>query len=418
MNVDVVVIGAGLAGLAAARRLSRDGYRVRVLEARGRLGGRVFTRRPPGWEVPIEAGAEFVHEDPDVLVRELRAARLRLSEVPPRHRIAAGGGRLRDARRLWETVEEALEAPAGEEGPIDRLLRRRLRGEGREAIAYALQFVRGFHAADPARAGAQAIAGEGGASENRQIPRGYDRLVEHLAAPIVDLVRTGTEVTAIRWRRGGVEVSARSRAGWPIETLRARAALITVPLALLRTLRFSPRLPAEKRRAVATLATGKVVKLHLRFRRVLWARHEPLGIVHVPTGAFNAWWGRGDGVPVLVGWAGGPLADRVSGMDPEKILAIGCRVVADALGVPRGIFADALADGLVDDWARDPFARGAYSWVPVGARWAQAALGNPVADTLFFAGEATHTAGMNGTTAGALESAGRACVEIEAAVQA
>jgi monoamine oxidase len=159
-----------------------------------------------------------------------------------------------------------------------------------------------------------------------------------------------------------------------------------------------------------------VVKLHLRFRRVLWARHAPLGILHVPSSPFNAWWTRGEGVPVLVGWAGGPHADRLSGMDPERVLAIGCRVAADALGARREVFADALVDGVVDDWSLDPFARGAYSWVPVGARWAQAALGNPVADTLFFAGEATHTAGMNGTTAGALESADRACVEIEAAL--
>ncbi len=370
MRVDVAVIGAGLAGLAAARRLARRGLRVLVLEARGRLGGRVATRRQPGWEAPIETGAELVHEDPDVLVRALRAAHLRLSEVPPRHRIAVGHGRLRDATRLWDAVQEALEAPARDEWPIDALLRQRLSGQGREVIAFALQFVRGFHAAEPRRASAEALTGAGGASENRQMPRGYDHLVD---------------------------------------------VLVTVPLALYDTIRFVPALPARKRRAMRALATGNVVKLHLRFRRVLWQRHEPLGFVHVPGGPFNAWWGRGDGVPILVGWAGGPLADRLTGMDQEQILARGCHVAADAFGLRPADFADALVDGVVDDWARDPWARGAYSWVPVGARWAQPELGLPVDDTLFFAGEATHAAGMNGTTAGALETAQRACVEIEAA---
>jgi monoamine oxidase len=275
----------------------------------------------------------------------------------------------------------------------------------------------GFHAAEPARASAFALTGEGGASENRQIPRGYDHLVEHLAAPLLaaEAIRASTTVESIRWRAGRVEVTARSRAGAKLPTIRARAAVVTVPLALLRAgnVRFTPALPAPKRRAISALATGNVVKLHLRFRRVLWARHEPLGFVHVARGPFNAWWGRGDGVPVLVGWSGGPLTQRLRGLDDDAIVALGCGIAAEALGLRRADVADALVDAVVDDWSRDPYAGGAYSWVPVGARWAQAALGAPVADTLYFAGEATHTAGMNGTTAGALESGERAALEIE-----
>ena len=414
--LDVVVIGAGLSGLAAARRLLEAGYRIRVLEARGRLGGRVATRRLPGWDVVIESGCEFVHEDPDVLVRALRAARLRLTEIPPRQRIAVGGGRFRDGRRLFRAVQQALDAPAPDEQPIARLLRQRLDGPAERA--FGLAFVRGFHGADPGRASAEALTGEGGASENRQIPRGYDRLVAHLARPLrdADVIRESTAVTAVRWRRGRAEVAARSRAGWSIPDLAARAALVTVPLALLRSggPRFIPALPADKRRAVASLATANVVKVHLLFRRVLWERHEPLGIVNVPRGPVSAWWTRGVGVPVLVGWAGGPLADRLSGKPPEAILAAACQTAAGWLGVSPAAFAGELVDAVVDDWARDPLARGAYSWVPVGARWAQAALGNPIADTLFFAGEATHPAGMNGTTAGALEMGERAFHEIDA----
>ena len=413
--LDVVVIGAGLSGLAAAGHLRRDGRRVLVVEARGRLGGRVATRRPPGWEVPIESGAEFVHEDPDILVNALHATRLRLSEVAPRQRIAVGG-KLRDAQRIFERVQEALEAPPAAEGPIDALLRARL--AGREERAFALTFVRGFHAADPARASALSLAGQGGASENRQVPAGYDRLVEHLARPLDGLVRTSAAVRLVKWKRGSVDIVARSRAGWDLPIPRARALLVTTPVAVLAAHRprFSPALPSPKRRAIAALATGNVVKVHLRFRRVLWKRFEPFGLVNVPGGPLNAWWTRGRDAPVLVGWAGGPIADRLAGRDPETVVAIACRTIAGALGLRRSDVADALVDALVDDWSKDPWALGAYSWVPVGARWAQAALGAPVDGTIFFAGEATHTAGMNGTTAGALETAERAVAEIQAAL--
>jgi monoamine oxidase len=416
--LDVVIIGAGLSGLTAARRLLEAGYRIRVIEARGRLGGRVATRRLPGWDAVIEAGCEFVHEHPDVLVRALRAARLRLSKVAPRQRIAAGGGRFRDGKPLFAAAQQALDAPAPEEQSIDQLLRRRLSDPAERA--FALQFVRGFHAADPRRASAEALTGEGGASENRQIPAGYDRLVAHLARPLLDagVVTESAAVTSVRWRRGRVDIAARSRAGWSLPDVSARAVLVTVPLAVLRagSPRFVPALPAYKRRAVMTLATGNVVKVHLLFRRVLWTREEPLGIVNVPGAAFNAWWTRAEAVPVLVGWSGGPGADRVAGKPKEAILAAACATAAAFLGGSPAAFASALVDGMVDDWSRDPLARGAYSWVPVGGRWAQAALGNPVADTLFFAGEATHPAGMNGTTAGALEMGERAFYEIAAAL--
>src|SRR5687767_10491454 len=126
--IDVVVIGAGLAGLAAGAKLLRRGARVLVVEARGRLGGRVATRRPPGWGVPVEAGAEFVHEAPETLMRALRAARLRTRPVEQRWRIAAGTGRLVSGRRIWDEIEEALAEPPEKEEAIAALLRRRLAG--------------------------------------------------------------------------------------------------------------------------------------------------------------------------------------------------------------------------------------------------------------------------------------------------
>src|SRR5262249_57958758 len=114
-------------------------------------------------------------------------------------------------------------------------------------------------------------------------------------------------------------------------------------------------------RGCAALAPGSVVRVLLRSGRVLWNRLEPLGFVVVEGGPLSAWWTRGRDVPVLVGWAGGPVADRLAGRDPDTIVAVACRTIAGALGLRRPDVAAELVDALVDDWSKDPWALGAYS---------------------------------------------------------
>src|SRR5262249_48128962 len=155
-----------------------------------------------------ESGAEFVHGNPEILVAALREAGLRLTEVAPRRRIAVGGGELRDGRRDFAEVQRALDEPAEAEEAVDDLLRRRLRGKGRIVLELGRSFIRGFQGADPRRASAQSMAGEGSTAQARQIPAGYDQLVEHLAQPLEGRLRTSATVTAIRWRRGSVSVEA------------------------------------------------------------------------------------------------------------------------------------------------------------------------------------------------------------------
>ena len=114
-DVDVVVLGAGVAGLEAARRLRRAGARVVVLEARGRIGGRVDTRIAPGWPVPIDAGAEFVHGRHPALLAALRAARVSVRWPEPRHLMSARG-RVFDGGPVWEKAQALVEAVTGDRG--------------------------------------------------------------------------------------------------------------------------------------------------------------------------------------------------------------------------------------------------------------------------------------------------------------
>ena len=195
-----------------------------------------------------------------------------------------------------------------------------------------LGFVEGFNAADATRISTLGLKQQMSASDEEQGDRlyrvrdGYDLLPLHLARPFArdGGLRLATIVTRLRWRRGAVEVSARSPHGGPLPALRARAALVTVPLGVLQArppvpgaVTFDPPLPAGKRTAIDRLAMGNVVKVVVRFRTPLGtgpftAVPRDASFLHAPGAPVPTWWrfGHDDDHPCLVGWAAGPAADR------------------------------------------------------------------------------------------------------------
>ena len=228
-------------------------------------------------------------------------------------------------------------------------------------------------------------------------------------------------------------MSARSPHGGPLPALRARAALVTLPLGVLQArppapgaIAFDPPLPAGKRTAIDRLAMGNVVKLVVRFREPLGAGPfaavpRDASFLHVPAAPVPTWWrfGRGDHA-CLVGWVAGPAAERFAarhaGPDaPAARLRAGLAGLARALRIPARALLTAVEDARSFDWAADPYARGAYSWIPVGATASPAALSAPLAGCLFFAGEATDLIGDPGTVQGALATGARAAAEIVSA---
>ena len=196
--MDAIVIGAGVAGLAAARELKKRGFEVVVLEARDRIGGRVHTVRLPGWPLPLEAGAEFVHGRPRSLLPLARDAR----ELHGGHYF--DGMERRD--ELWQSTMEKLgKLPSVLERPVDkalRTLRWRLRTTPDER-QLAADFLEGFNAARLDRASVKAIAQQTQASEenggNRiaRLPRGYDLVPRRLARGL--RIELGVRVRMVRW---------------------------------------------------------------------------------------------------------------------------------------------------------------------------------------------------------------------------
>jgi monoamine oxidase len=426
---DVVVIGAGAAGLAAAHRLTAFGRRALVLEARGRIGGRIDTRREPGWPAPVEAGAEFVHGHSRAVWDAVEKAGLAADEVADTHWRAADG-RLEpfDFDAVWSPVGEALDRLPDGDQPLAEFLDRHCPHLPPADRQLVVAYCEGFNAADARRLSArwlketeEAVGEEAGPPS--RLRDGYDQLAAWLRAHL-DAPATGLElnctVTEVRWEPGSAEVTATSPAG--IERRRAGAVIVTLPLGVLQAppgapgaVRFRPDVP-EKRAAWSALAVGEVVKLVLRFREPFWSAAAPdLGFLHTPTGPFQTWWASGPaGSGVLTGWAGGPAAGSLAGAEPRGVLVAALDQLGSCFPQGREGLAGLLEDWHLFDWQRDALARGAYSYVPAGARGAVGRLAEPVAGTLFFAGEATHGR-LAGTVAGAIASGERAADEVEAA---
>jgi monoamine oxidase len=403
-SVEVVVIGAGAAGLAAAHALARSGRSVLVLEARERVGGRVWTRRMPGVALPVELGAEFLHGDARATRALLRQARMGVTASGRVQRYAAGG-RLRPVDSFKQAQLAMADRSSLEAGDMSFdafLARQRLAPVTR---AFARLMVQGFDAADPARASARAIAEEwsGGQMDGAQ-PRprgGYGPLLDWLSVEIVGnggRLKMQSPAREVRWKRGRVEVAG--------DSFRVTAAkcIVTLPLGVMQSgfVEFTPDI--RKTDALKRLAAGPVVKAALRFPSAFWEkRHRGVAFFHAPGASFPTFWTPLPArVPVLIAWAGGPKAAFLKGQDTKP-------AVMDSL---KGVFGKCEHPDqvLVHDWADDPFARGAYSYVLVNGEGARERLAEPLADTLFFAGEAT-SADDSGTVAGALASGQRAASE-------
>jgi monoamine oxidase len=231
-------------------------------------------------------------------------------------------------------------------------------------------------------------------------------------------IRLNTVVSAITWQRGRVEVESHSSAGSSV--ISAPRIVVTLPLGVLQAppgstgaVRFSPEL-TQKQQALAKLKMGPVVKLILRFDEPFWEQKklDNMSFLYLPDEVFPTWWTLlPRHVPILTGWAGGPLADRLSGLSDTAILDEGLAALSRRLNMPRGTLDTRLRAWHVGNWPADPFARGAYSYVKVGGTKAVEELARPIDDTLFFAGEATQ-AGFGGTVASALASGYRAAGEV------
>src|SRR6266576_3823716 len=266
---EVVIIGAGVAGLTAARELSAAGARVLVLEARDRLGGRVMTHHAA--DGPVELGAEFVHGAFPEIMGLVQEGGLRLRE----------GGRGPPRQPAFSAMDRLLGlASVGAADESFQQLVERVDVEP-EIKAQALRLVEGYHAADPARMSVQALIRNTAADErpggDRQFrfAEGYDSLVTAIFQridPRLCDVRRNVVVTAVEWRQKRVLIRTSASAEFT-----APRAIVTVPLSVLKAgaIHFTPALNG-KEQALSALEMGAVVRVSLCLESEVWATQDRL----------------------------------------------------------------------------------------------------------------------------------------------
>jgi monoamine oxidase len=428
---DVVVVGAGIAGLAAAEALSRAGLSVVLLEASGRVGGRIRTRRIRGCPLPVELGAEFVHGSSEEILGIAREAGLLVNRLPDAHIQVSSAG-VRRLGRIWERVDRMTRKmrSSGRDRSVAEFLasRRDLSSAQKRLLA---SLVEEYDAAPLDRASEQALSTAGepprGPDDHAQfrVVSGYGAVASWLQARLDARrcrIRRTSPVVRIRWRRG--DVAVRTQAG---ETFSAARAIITVSAGVLKAragepgaIAFDPD-PRPMRAALAGIEMGHVAKLVLMFRRAFWQEEEfwarlrarrlrddgEIGFLHSFDVAFPTWWTASPAqLPMLTAWSGGPRARALLRLPRRALLAAALEDLGKISRLDSNRLRRLLVGWYFHDWSADPFSRGAYSYQVVGGANSPDRLARPIERTLYFAGEATEGA-QSGTVQAAIASGRR-----------
>ena len=410
MKYDVIIVGAGAAGLMAARELGRAGKKVVILEARDRIGGRIFPLPESEFGYEAQGGAEFVHGEAP-LTCEL---------------LAECGATLTHATEWWSVVDGEPHKHATS-APLDPRLLEMMSvvttditlkqffdvyfpGKEYQALReHAYYWIEGYDAGDPGRASVFALRDDALNSEEwqqRNIKEGYGMLVRHLEKQCkVVGVEVALEKCVSAIEHAGESVTVTCADG---SSYTADKTVITVPLPLIKEIQFSPGIPL-KLEAAETIGFGAVIKILIRFSDKWWrgAREKDFEELFFMFSRekIRTWWTQyPEPHLTLTGWLAGPGAAEHSGMPHGKILELSLQSLSNIFEISVEELRRKMATYRVVDWLADPYAKGGYSYTTPGSEKAIAELNAPVGDKIYFAGEALNGGDLVATVDAALES--------------
>lgn len=414
MATDIIIIGAGIAGLTAARSLAMAGKSVMILEARDRVGGRIHTINGEGFSRPTEMGAEFIHGSAPHIHRladeikvpliktesnawEVTNGRLRMGEVV--------GSDMEDINKALKKLEDDM--------TVSDFLNKYFPGPSCASLReHVTHMVEGFDAADVDKISALSLRDEWSDEDEFTGHRplgGYSKFISflmHEASKAGAQFLLSSVVDEIEWKRHEVKVVCTNGGSYTADRV-----IVTIPAAVLKhgSIRFTPAL-TNHQDAFQKTETGGVIKFLFEFKDAFWEKSYPnvrqmnkLGFIFsdafVPT-----WWTQKPySAPLLTGWLAGPATHQAE--NDQTLLKKAIESLAYIFGCHQDFIQDRMRNSRVINWLNEPFSLGAYGYKTINTPEVLRVVNEPVEETIFFAGEAFNDGEEMGTVEAALNSA-------------
>lgn len=411
---DIIVIGAGAAGLMAAWKLVQTGKRTAVVEAKNHVGGRANTIADSNFELPVELGAEFVHGNLELTKMLLKKAGAKQYKVSgdiwqkEDEKLNEQDDFIEDFSALNKKFKELREDISVAEFTNDFL-----KGDEFEEARFTLKnYVEGYYAGDTKKASTFALREELTTSDDEQyrIEGGYVKIVHYLYEQCQN---KGVQfflshpVTEINWTKETVEIVSGQK------HFKSNKILITVPMGVLQsdTIRFSPAI-TDTINAAKKLGFGPVIKTILQFDEPFWKNEkftqekdlDKLSFIFskaiIPT-----WWTyHPKHVAMLTGWSGGPNAEKIKDLSNEEILLNALHSLSEIFSIDKATLQQKLKGWHVANWVADPYSLGGYSYEVVNGTKFKQIIKTPIENTIFFAGEGLYDGPEIGTVEAALST--------------
>lgn len=422
-NADILIIGAGAAGLMAAGTLTNAGKKVTILEARSRCGGRIHTINQGAFFEDAELGAEFIHGDLPVTLSLLREAGIAYQPAYGEmwhHK----NGRFDDEGRAvegWQLLMEKLKI-IDKDISINEFLDAEFAEDKYNDLKNSVrQFAAGYDSADPDRGSTFALRNEWLSEDDDaqyRVNGGYGKIVDYLEEAMINAgghIFLNSIVREIQWLPGKVKAITSNGAVYEAAQL-----IIALPLGVLQggkdqlgIITFNPPIP-EQMGAINQMGFGAIIKILLEFDEPFWTDEQTESLAgkslqkmsfllseeEIPT-----WWTQApEPSTVITGWLGGPPAAAKKDVPDEEILRQSLQSLSNIFKRDTEELRAKLVASRIVNWTNDPFTLGSYAYDTVNASAFREILRQPVDDTLFFAGEYLYEGPAMGTVEAALTS--------------
>ena len=410
----IIIVGGGAAGLMAAYELSKQNkYKIIVLEAAERLGGRMHTYTDDLFSMPVELGAEFVHGDLPLTLSLLKQAEINYYKINGNMSYVEKGLFIKekDEDKYWNDVMKQMKA-LKKDMPLSEFLISFFNDDKYEKTRQSVKgFAEGFDLADVSKASTCSLYNEWIHEEDAQyrIDGGYIQLINYLVSECKKsdcIFLTDCCVKKINWSKGEVNVLTMCSRFFKGDKI-----IIAVPLSVLQVdkndmnyIEFAPEINHHLN-AAKNIGFGAVIKIIIEFNEVFW-QSKKKDVCFIQTNEkISFWWTQlPNEKAILTGWLGGPKALELKDVTDEELIAISLQSLSSAFNINIDKLKEKVKAQQVLNWANIKHIHGGYSYNLVGSMEAKKLLQQPINETIFFAGEAIYEGKSEGTVEAALIS--------------